>query len=448
MLEAFSTALGILSFFLLRFMHFVTAYAGYIIIASLISIVLSICFWKKTRASHWVAPFAFALLILSIYETNKSIQYKFQERENELIADATECAVYGYDTYSPSDKDWLTRAVLEDQLVYLLIPAKQKYQTILLDAYDERLVDRDAEGNLYYRMMAPQAELENLIYESRYYLLALYRPFIKAGYAWDGYRVLPESVSMTMRGYVSQLSSKFDEAKGYYQQADSLSNSTATAYLSMWYSTGFGVPPNEPKADSLMVRAANNGCRAARLQLGTSLLSDKTTTALQRAKAEDYLKRAAFLHSVATNRIALESEQAAIRLNSYFRMTGRYYDAYYLSKKCSSLFSNPNIRYGVHLDNCLSLGKRKEAMALIKEGEGLRYPNSYLAHAEVYMRGEWVNQNLAEAERLLRYAADSLGAYSAYSRLASIYMTKGDKRSAYLWQRMYHSHFNTSFEDE
>ncbi len=446
--ETISTALGILVFVLLQLLHFISLFAGYVIVVCLIVIIVCIRYWEKEKITHWIAPCAFVLLLLSAWETNKSIIHSQKETENELIADATESAMNGYDLYDPQAKEWLKRAVLDDNLLYILVPARQKYESILFSLYDDKHLDRDTLGRPLYRMMISRAELQSIVLESKYYLLALYRPYLKKGYEIDNYRVLPESVSLTMRGYVSQSIKSFDEAKAFYYRADSLSNAAATACLANWYSSGFGEDPDKDLAIDFLYRAAEEGSRYARLYLGTKVLSETKSDVFQRAKAEDFLKKASILESVISYNTAIEAEDAASCLSTYYRKTNRFRDAYKLSKKCYAVFTNPNLKYGVHLDNCLSMGYYDEAMGLIQEGEKIRFPNCYLAHAELFLRGEGVEQNVLKAEELLRFAADSLGEYIAYDRLASIYHALGDERSAQLWKRMYLAKFNATIDNE
>lgn len=446
--ETISTALGILVFVLLQLLHFISLFAGYVIVVCLIVIIVCIRYWEKEKITHWIVPCAFVLLLLSAWETNKSIVNLSRETEKELIADATESAIDGYYSYDPDEKEWLDRAILENKLIYILVPATQDFESILLRVYDKSLVDKDSEGNYLYRIVFSRAQLQGENVDSKYYLLALYQPFMRNENVICDYKVLPESVSLTMRGVVSQSKGEFSKAKAYFSKADSLSNSASTALLSKWLSSGYGEDPDKKEALRKMYQAADNGSRYARLTLGAEILSDAESNDFQKAQAEGYLRKAAVLRSVASNNTAKESEDATRFLSSYYRTTNRFYDAYQLSKTSYSCITNPNLKYGIHLDNCLSMGYYEEAQRLIEEGEKLRFPNCYLAHAELYIQGKVVKRDIQAAEKLLRFAADSLGEYVAYNRLASIYQALGDNRSAQLWKRMFIANYHTSIDDE
>ena len=99
-----------------------------------------------------------------------------------------------------------------------------------------------------------------------------------------------------------------------------------------------------------------------------------------------------------------------------------------MSRISTEASNNQNIRYIVHLDNCISCKKYSEAHKIIDDGIIYDAPHCLIVHAGMYILGNGEKQDFSQAESLLRYAADTLDYYPAYKVLADLYKVKFSNR--------------------
>lgn len=459
-LEIVSPILSVLSFVFLRLVHWIQAYPYVIVIICLVAL-LTVCVCasrkEKWRWAQSIASFFGMLLLLSILSSCVSFRDNRKNTQIECLSDATEGLVETlgfqniYETF-----DWLMDAVQNHKGVTMLVPIGWDVKGFCEEVFDTKKIAADYPDQesgqhrvLWYNVYRDE-EKGGYKLQSEYTLAYVYGPYLKDSYRIDGIRVHDESVNYVLEGILHMQKEEWEEAKAAFEQADLLENVAGTYYLSDWYSVGYGVDPGaegnkgKRKGEDLLAKAADGGCRAARVKLGTQIMEDPGHTLVQISKAEEYLRGAAVLTSVAVPGVITEAQKALVSLNSYYNTTGKHRKAYRMSKKCYTSYNDLHVKYNAHLSNCLKRksGKYyKEALEIIGEGEPVGEGNCYVAHAVMYMYGLGVNEDPGKAENLLRYAVDSLDYFPAYKTLSELFR-KENRDGASFFEDLYNVEFS------
>ena len=463
-LEIISPILSVLSFVFLRLVHWAQAYPYVIVITSLAAF-LAVCV-HASRKNNWrwylpIASFFGMLLLLSILSSCVSFGDDRKNTRKECLSDATEGLVQALGFQNVDERfDWLMDAVHNQEGITMLVPSEWNVFDFCKEVFDPNRVGLDYPGcdSLHYRILwfsvFGESGKEEYKIQSEYNLAYVYGPHLKDSFRIDGAITYGESVNYVLNGILHMQKWEWEEAKIDFEQADYLGNPAGTYYLSNWYSVGYGVDPmsdaNEGrrKGEELLARAADEGCRTARVKLGKRIMGDPGHTPVQISKAEDYLRSAAILTSTAAPGVIREAQEALVALNFYYNTTGKNRKAYRMTKKCYQSYNNLQVKYNEHLNNCLKRrsGKYyKEAMEIIGEGEPIGEGNCYVAHAVMCMYGLGVKEDSDRAEGLLRYAVDSLDYYPAYKTLAELYRKEKRNGSAF-FEDLYNIRFSRNVQ--
>ncbi len=458
--EGISFILSVLVFFLIKVRHYLTAYSDAIIIISIIAIVVSAVLWSKHKAFRFVLFFFLPILALSAYSKNRFAKYERKASENELVADATNCgsAIFNDQGLKMLQESypWFMKAAQEDQILYILIPSRLSPEAIGKNALDRKKMQVDS-PDLEMRMLVPQYKFGGTQTTGEYIFAGLYKPHMKDNYTFKRCKVLDESVAVTLRGMVSMAVGDYVKAKELFEKADSMKNAVATMQLSAFYASGIVVPRDIDKAIELENKAAASGSRAARVSRGMYILRDTSSTALETAEAEDYLRRAALVNSLVSSSISRYSQEATDQLCEYYWHTKRYEDAYQLTKQCTESSFNPNVLFFCHLYNCIYTNRLDEAKKIILQGEEMENPNAFILHAEMLRTGEGFDKDLPEAERLMKHAlslhpdpanGNKTASSKAYYSLEQVYLEASDSLGAHFWRRLADINFKGGVDDE
>lgn len=353
-----------------------------------------------------------------------------KESDMELISDATNSAASFFDfkNLSEDGREWFAPAVKNDDVKYVLVPYGITPENLGNSAFDSKLVLKDSpigQMRMLFSIVPMPMMGDTYSIKSKYYLAALYKPHLKKGNRFGRCIELPLSVNIVMMACEAINRADFDMARELLHKADSLQNGAATYLLSTMYFNGFGDYPDKEVAMQLIEKAVTRGSRAAKVTIADKILKDLTSSTIQKAKAEDYLRRAVVLGTVASLSTVDYAQYALALLQSYYTSTRRFRDAYKLTKECMMAYDNPNVKYNYHLQNCVNLGKFREARIIIEEGESQGLPACYIMHARLLSKGLGYKQDVLEAEKLLRFTADSLRC-PVYEDLSILYNEVGD----------------------
>ena len=424
--------------------HFIQAYSMVIAVVCLLLFLACIFFAKKYKVANYVAIFAGCLLFLSLGTSGISYLLRLKHSESELLSDATEGLVYTMES-PPEDEsfNWIWEAVLDDKATCLLVPSGYSFDEYVHEIFDLEKIRKDYPDltTARYRVLWYDVARGSIDLQSKYSLTFAYTPHMKDDYHIPGAKVLSKGINSVLKGILHMQNAQWESARKCFQAADSSGNYTGTYYLSDWYKSGFGDYPRKEKADSLLEKAANGGCRTARVQLGKAILSNKNVSHFLIGKAEDYLLRVTTISTVACPTTVDCALSGLTSLNDYYKTTGRRRKAYRMTRKSYLSYGDMNVKYNEHLDNCLSSGRYKEALLIIKEGEAKGIENCYIAHALLLMHGWGLKKDRGEAERILRYAADSLDYYPAYHTLAWLYQLE-KRAGASFYEELYNAEFS------
>ena len=141
----------------------------------------------------------------------------------------------------------------------------------------------------------------------------------------------------------------------------------------------------------------------------------------------------------------IKTEEAIFAVNDYYRRLGLFKEAYRISKTSTKASNSPNIKYNVHLNNCIACKKYAEAHRIINEGKECNDPRCWVVHAGMYTLGKGEKKDFSKAESLLRYAADTLDYYPAYKGLSELYKEFGREGSKF-WFDLYQVKFSNRID--
>lgn len=431
-LGVLSGLLSVISFFVLRLFFFIQAYPAQIAVICLL-VLLALFIWKSTRdknkegedktnAGYIIGVvFALVLLVFATISTYANFQDNRKYDEDELVSDVTEgflsvLKIKDFDKVFP----WADEAILEDKGTIFIYPSSfpGSFETVILD---KRKYDADPQHRhpITYNMSR-----DDNILRSEYKFAFVYTPNMNQAYQVPGARVLTAGINDVLKGFVYMKRKHWEKARECFSRADSIGNRMGTYLLSDWYAKGYGFDPDkatEALAEAYLRKAADGGCRAARAELGKRIVNDRSHSRPALMRAEDYLRKASVVETVVAPDVINEATRSLQTLSSFYIAEHQNGEAYDCTRRSYQSFNDESLMYEEHLNNCIRDQRYGEALDIIAKGEPRRVGNCYVSHAVMLMYGHGLGRDLAEAERLLRYAADSLDHYPAYKTLAELY---------------------------
>lgn len=446
---------GVTSFFSIVFLAFApnwfSAIAGSPYVAIILFISLLVC--VRFREKEWAKSALYLIVplcITSFISFGKTWLTERSANRGELVADATESLVQEY--LDEGVTEWFEDALESGDLVCFLLPSTSLKDDagFLYDVNDiekyRAVADSLPSNNLQTKICHYDNKNTKKETRAKYLLGYANRRFLKDG--WDrkyDVEILPGSTQTVIHGVKNLSHNRWEAAGRLFSQADSAGNAAGTKWLARWFSSGYGQAPDTSLYLSNLEKAAVNGSRGARYVWSESVLKDKASSAVSKARAEDFLKRAASLKTLVTLATINYSEKSIQLLNKYYVSTGQNLKAYYCTRRYLRTFDDPYIRYSEHLANCLALGFNREALRIVRDGEKISQPNCFYIHGLMYAKGVAERKDPEKAEALLRYASDSLHYSKAYRGLAWLYDNTG-RDGAEFWYMMYMSDFNDEID--
>lgn len=460
-LESVTGVFSVVGFFVLRALYFVQTHVSGVLWVSLALLVIGAAMLGMSKVKNegedeskrksiiigiGKCLFAAALPFLTLSLVFGYLNEKDSDRytASAALANETISLVNSYSLKSKSHMyDWMPDAIISDQVIYLLVPS-----TVSPEVFTNSVADKDKKAkwwrehkNAIWALFAISEVGDGILYQGKYNVAVVYKPIIKKNNSLKRCIVLDESVAHVMKGSVYSSRGRWEECYRHFEIADSLGNAAATFYLARLYTNGYGIDPKPKKGDSLLLEAARKGARPACVEMGERILNNPASSKSERYEAERYLKNAITLHETVGFADMSIHVRAVQILDDYYRRTERYKDAYRLTKNAMREIAELNVKYKLHLDNCLLNGKYAEAAKLVEEGENVGYPYAYIIHAKMLTDGIGMEQNFEEAERLYLSVSDSVSV--AYRGMADLYRKMGrPEEEVAFWRSLYKSNYS------
>ena len=373
------------------------------------------------RVAH--VSFAFAVVAFVFFLTQQLNYSSDKKKEAVYLITAEAC-----NHLSKNELPWLTESELKARRVsFILIPGDTRNQKTLSSVFSEILTSQSY--NLFAAGRLEKCFLwRNPECRERFAVVVIDCSYLRKKIP-SRFKILPSSISVCVLAEMKLRTKDWETAEKLLRQADSEGNAYGTYRLAQMYEEGFGRQPDSKEARKLMKKSAERGFQVAQNAWAKDILYDPSSTREEIALAEDYLRKAtklvdyrdelcySVLHDSTYELVSLYSVQKDV-LRSYFftwRMCRDYPSLYY-----------PKME---HIRNCLVLHRYKTAQRLIRECESLPEETIhketleyvFIEHAWMLIEGKGVKKNLAEGERLLKYAADTLNFYPAWLELSNFY---------------------------
>ena len=371
--------------------------------------------------------------------------------QGEILSDATMGLAGPYiDLIQfPQYRGWLPKAVDNKNLEFILISPSEDANTFVQHVYDSTKVIKDHPNEKSIQLPIISSKTTNAYGRlfSKYQLVVLFSPYLKENWDTSSCIILPKSTTTVLEGLNCIITKRWDSAREKFLEAEMEGNAAGSYYLAWMYEKGFGMSPEtKEKKLSTYQKAADNGSREARYILGKQIIEDSLSSSLEKEIGEKYLRLAARVNTIASINTIEYSQKSTIALNSILRATGRNKEAYKLTRDSYNSFNNPYLNL-VHLQNCISCRKYKEAFSIIKEGEENRDSHCFVVHARMLIRGIGCHKDYLEAQRLLQFAADSLDYSLAYRELSQLWKAARVDDDGF-WETLYEINFSNNINHE
>ena len=446
-------AVSVISVVVSKLMHVFTAFSVVFIVVACFGIIIGMLFKGGKRIALLVIS---VLLLIATFFLQRNIST--YATNSERVSDATETLVdFYFEHIKHPDEDfkWISEENLfNNKIACFLIPSEDldEFCDYVFDPNAVIKDDPDEKRIGIYPLHLTQRKEK---VKTKYLMALVYTPHLYRGREFSGAIQVPTSAFHVLKGMIKKSELNWLEAKGLLERARSENNAAASYYLSRMCRSGLGDEPDFKQADILLKEAAERGSRRARYEWGLDVLKDTNVAMfdLEKSMAEELLVKASCLKETIGSVTAAElSRKSILCLNDFYRSCGKengskkyFYKAFLLTKRGNRAFTDTEVKYVAYLDNCVSLKRYKKALDIIEEGKKEKQPYCYLVHADMYSKGKGVEVDYEKAEKLLRFAADSLNCYLAYRELAELFRESG-KEGVEFWERLYDIKFSNTIE--
>ena len=400
---------------------------------------------KKARAKEVMTVaaalsfFCFIGLLVRWYSTSS-------DSKNTLVNVMTEDAVIA----DSRNIYWVTEDKLKEGGVCYLATKK-----VIQNLSDHDSAMLDLLVSKYFSIYIAKGELpnqsvvlHNKIPGNEYTLIIIDKNYLKGKLPPD-YQILPSAVSLCVLGEKKLSAGQWREAKELFHKAEEAGSAYAMFRRAQLYEGGYDLAPDadsEQTARDLKKKAADQGYQLAQYEWGKDVLMDDKSSRTEKATAEEYLKKATKLTDARNNVSINTCRDAAGQLLYYYQVRRKdVLQSYILTRRLCRDYPEFSFPKREHIPNCIAMHRYRRAKQLIREFEALPRDSIYketleyvfIDHARMYIEGKGVKKNLAEGERLLRYAADSLDFLPAWHELSEFYSRQGYQEEAEYCRRLF-----------
>lgn len=427
--------------------------SGYFLFFSGLVLVISILVFGITENKKFkmvtkaTIPFSLVIVVLSgiglLYHEKKSISKEDDKRLCELTEEAIEM-------FNDSNLSWFSEEEVANNTIryfYSSPETKVSNQDMLSQVFDISKFE-DGESCPFTRRSWSNTG-------TKYALIIMEMGKVKQDLDEKYITPLPYSVNLTVCGYSCLNKLNWKQAENYFDEGYKLGNGVAAYYLYVMYKNGCGMDPDaeqQKKAMRYLHESSDMGYRKAQLEYGKILLESENVSDV--SLGVDYLKNASLLSDFRSGYGMTTMERAIEKLNEYYLNTGQYKDAYKFSKLLLEHNKMERQKYERHLDNCILVNNYKEANDIIRKGKrlGIKDPQHaaycYISEAILLSKGLGGNPvDLSKAERLLRFASDSLDSKYARKVLSELYSNNGFEEQSSFWSDLYNVDYHKTINE-
>lgn len=427
--------------------------SSYFMLISGLILILSIIVLQKSKSERIITVAKFALsfsLVLCILSGVGLFYYQKKELANDeqkRLCELTDEAIEMY-------KDWkinwfsIDDVTKDNILYYYTVPDEIISSEDLVDLlFDKSKFTLGEEFPFKRRLWSNTG--------TKYSLLVLKADKLKNEINSNDIIRLPRSVNLTVCGYSCLDSLRWDDALKFFQAGYKAKNGVSAYYLYILYKNGCGMErtrETQEKAYYYLNESASLGYRKAQLEYGLYLIRSDSIDEMM--MGEKYLKNAALLSDFRTGYGMTVMERAIEALQEYYVRTNQYEEAYQFTKLLLKHNQLERQRIERHLDNCIYTNRIKEANDIIRKGKKLGIKDSqhssYCYVAEAIMTSKGIGENevdLAKAERLLRFASDSLDSRYARRVLSELYEQNNQIELSKFWARLYEVDYHKTIKE-
>lgn len=421
-MSGISMVFSVLSFLVLKGVHVITAYYYYIIGISFVG--LTVCFFYRKKINI-ISPVLFFVILIGCSVAARKYSSSLYERKqkNVLISDAT---IIIAEQMMLRNYEWLSDAINNDNILYLLTPFQIDLDKYILSIYDQSKVPIE-EDSLRYHYISGYSMLDDEVIKGTYNVVAVLRSCLKDNFtSSNDVKILPDHVHDVVKARVCHVKYDWEGEKKALLFADSLGNPAASYYLALYYHSGYGFYPNESQdiARRYWKKAAESGVRMAKLYIASEILRDSLSSQFDRGLAIDYLTEASSPITIPMGTVWNTVYDSNYFLNYYYHSIGMNKKAYSCTQQAIKYNSDQRL-LALHLENCLICGRYDEALSLILKGEQRNDVMSFLIHAKMLAYGLGVEKNLKLAKDIVKYVINVLDQPIAYHYLSAIYKAEG-----------------------
>lgn len=453
LLELISSIISAIFFLFSTLIGWFIPNSGYFLLVSGLILIISILAFlitenkKIKNVTRATIPFSLVFAVLSgiglFYHEKSSISAEDNKRLCELTEEAIEM-------FNDSNLSWFSEGALVDNIIryfYSLPEAKIPTQKMLSLVFDTSLLENGEDVPFTRRSWSNTG--------TKYALVIIGMEKVKQDLDEKLFIPLPYSVNMTVCGYSCLNQLDWKQAEYYFNEAYKLDNGVAAYFLYVMYKNSCGMKPDvehQKKAFRYLNESAKMGYRKAQLEFGQVLISSESFSDV--ALGADYLKNASLLSDFRSGYGMTTMERAIETLQEYYWNTGQYKEAYKFSGLLLKHNKLERQKYERHLDNCILINKFKEADDIIRKGKllGMKDPQHsaycYISEAILLFKGlDGRSVDLPKAERLLRFASDSLDSKYAKQVLSELYSNNGYEELSSYWSDLYNVDFHKTIKE-
>ncbi len=453
LLELISSVISAVFFAFSTLIGWFLPYSGYFLFVSGLVLVISILAFGITddervkNVSRATLSFSLVLVVLSgaglLYYKRSSIS----KEENKRLCELTEEAI---EMFSNSNDSWFSvKAVDANEIRYFCTVPEKKISTgeMLSLAFDTSKFEEGEKCPFNRRSWSNTG--------TKYALLIMGMEKVKSDLDHTVFNPLPYSINLTVCGYARLNELDWKQAEHYFQEGYKLGNGVAAYYLYVMYKNCCGMQPNDDHqktAIKYLNESAQMGYRKAQLEYGQMLIRSDIVSDV--VLGEAYLRNAAFLSDFRTGYGMATMETAIESLQEYYLNTGQYKEAYQFSRLLLKHNKMERQKYERHLDNCILVNKYEEANEIIRAGKrlGNKDPQHsaycYISEAIILSKGLGGSPvDIPKAERLLRFASDSLDSKYARKALSELYLNNGQEEQATFWSDLFSVDFHKTVKE-
>lgn len=420
--------------------------SGYILFFSglLLIIVLFLRASKNKKTSNIANKLLIPSSIFCIASCIAFFYYRHNvhtDKKQQQLCDITEEAI---DIAINNKMDWfeLENAIYEyeKEIKYCLIPTQRKIST---DFY----ISKNTPSPAHYSISRWVDK------GSRYDLLIINKNYLKKDIDNKILTLLPNDINLTVCGFLYLQEANWNLAEKYLKDAFDSGNGVASYYLYLMYKNGCGMKPDDIVAMQFLKKAAKMGYRKAQTEYGQYLVNTSTSRR-EISQGISLLKKASMMVDYRSGLIVINQCKAINYLLDYYWNTNQLKESYRFSSLLMKDKNEEEIVIIWHLDNCIANGKYKEAEEIIRKGmrNGTRKPQlatyCYETEAKILSQGLGRKKvDLKRAEKMLRYASDSLDSRYSRKMLGELYGQYHYTEDSIFWTKLYDINFSKNIKE-